>query len=713
MRLHRLSIKNIRSYHDATIEFPDGITLLSGDIGAGKSTLLLAIEFGLFGISRSELSGNALLRHGASDGSVSVTIIVDNKEHTITRTLRRTNSGVTQDNGWIETENSREALTPSELRARVFTILGYPLQFLGKQRNIIYRFTIYTPQEEMKAVLTQAPDERVETVRRIFGVDTYRIARDNARLAAKALREREETHETIIARIKAERTRNANDLAREAQILTQKATLARERVILTAKVHELELRMQDAEKERATLAEERQSIAMRERSRRIAEQELAQLLEHERRKSASEHEELTLITQLRSTIAVLAEQNLQTTPTADVKENERNDGDGGITSAHTEQELRQTLRNAQETLENAKTQQGKLLAIIEHNHAPNLAAGTACPTCKQPVSATHLQEMAASIDAQRVAAQRKLERTQATIDEARAAIATTQSLIDRMRQQREIEDRLARHEKGLRDIKTELTFLRETVRIKRENIAQLLQRPEDATLSERARIADQRALEAKSALDTQRTHLLETERRLARIEVEETQLARVREQDTILAGEMLTHEQALARDAMTRDWITRRFAQFTSTVERYMLGAIHQHFDAAFRTWFGKLIEDDAISGRIDSAFSPIILQSGYETDTAHLSGGERTSVSLAWRLALVHSIHTLVPDLGTAGIIILDEPTDGFSSEQLERVRDVLRELAMDQVILVSHEPLLEGFVDHILRVRKSAGGSAIELAA
>lgn len=705
MRLHRLSIKNIRSYHDATVEFPDGITLLSGDIGAGKSTLLLAIEFGLFGISRSELSGNALLRHGASDGSVSVTIIVDGKEHTITRTLRRTSSGVTQDNGWIETENAREALTPSELRARVFTILGYPLQFLGKQRNIIYRFTIYTPQEEMKAVLTQAPDERIETVRRIFGVDTYRIARDNARLAAKALREREETHETIIARIKAERARNAADLAREAQILSQKATLARERVTLTAKVHELELRMQDAEKERAALAEERQSIAMRERSRRIAEQELAQLLDHERRKVASEHEELTLITQLRSTIAVLTAQNANDTDAAHIAD--------GTKNIHSQEELRQTLLQAQDTLEAAKTQQGKLLAIIEHNHAPHLAAGAACPTCKQAVSAAHLQEMVAAIDAQRVAAQRKLERTQATIDEARARISTTQSLIDRMRQQREIEDRLVRHEKGLRDIKTELAFLRETVRTKRENIAQLSQRPDDTTLTERARIADQRTLEARSALETQRAHLLETERRLARIEVEETQLARVREQDAILAGESLAHEQALARDAMTRDWITRRFAQFTSTVERYMLGAIHQHFDAAFRTWFGRLIEDDAISGRIDSAFSPIIQQSGYETDTAHLSGGERTSVSLAWRLALVHSIHTLVPDLGTAGIIILDEPTDGFSSEQLERVRDVLRELAMDQVILVSHEPLLEGFVDHILRVRKSAGGSMIELTA
>ena len=144
-----------------------------------------------------------------------------------------------------------------------------------------------------------------------------------------------------------------------------------------------------------------------------------------------------------------------------------------------------------------------------------------------------------------------------------------------------------------------------------------------------------------------------------------------------------------------------------------MLLTIHAAFDAVFRQWFSRLVEDDALSTRLDHEFAPIVQQHGYETDVAFLSGGERTAVSLAYRLGLVHTIHALLPNLGTAGLIMLDEPTDGFSSEQLERVRDVLRELRMEQIIIVSHEQQLEGFVDHILRVRKTGDGSIVEVAA
>ena len=51
MLLRQLRLQNIRSYLDETIDFPEGPTLLSGDIGSGKSTILSIIEFVLFGAS--------------------------------------------------------------------------------------------------------------------------------------------------------------------------------------------------------------------------------------------------------------------------------------------------------------------------------------------------------------------------------------------------------------------------------------------------------------------------------------------------------------------------------------------------------------------------------------------------------------------------------------------------------------------------------------
>ncbi len=59
-----------------------------------------------------------------------------------------------------------------------------------------------------------------------------------------------------------------------------------------------------------------------------------------------------------------------------------------------------------------------------------------------------------------------------------------------------------------------------------------------------------------------------------------------------------------------------------------------------------------------------------------------------------------------------LVEPTDGFSREQLFRLRDILKELNCEQVTFVSHESELEGFVDKIYRITKEAGESTISTA-
>ncbi len=76
--------------------------------------------------------------------------------------------------------------------------------------------------------------------------------------------------------------------------------------------------------------------------------------------------------------------------------------------------------------------------------------------------------------------------------------------------------------------------------------------------------------------------------------------------------------------------------------------------------------------------------QDGYEQDIYYLSGGEKTSVALAYRLAL-NSIVQKVSTGMKSNLLILDEPTDGFSKEQLYNVRDILNEIRCPQVIIVS----------------------------
>ena len=107
--------------------------------------------------------------------------------------------------------------------------------------------------------------------------------------------------------------------------------------------------------------------------------------------------------------------------------------------------------------------------------------------------------------------------------------------------------------------------------------------------------------------------------------------------------------------------------------------------------------------------FTPIIEQQDYEIDYAYLSGGERTAIALAYRLSLNQVINNLMSEVKTRDLLILDEPTDGFSEEQLERVRVVLEELELEQVIIVSHESKVESFVDEVIRFEKEEGVSRV----
>ena len=52
--------------------------------------------------------------------------------------------------------------------------------------------------------------------------------------------------------------------------------------------------------------------------------------------------------------------------------------------------------------------------------------------------------------------------------------------------------------------------------------------------------------------------------------------------------------------------------------------------------------------------------------------------------------------------MIILDEPTDGFSIEQTNRMQAVFQRLGMAQMIIISHERTLDSFVSDIFTFTK-----------
>src|SRR3989344_4992607 len=190
MILRWVRLENIRSYVNARVDFPKGSILLSGDIGSGKSTILYALEFALFGIMRSNFSGEALLRHGCNEGSVELCFNIDNKEIIIKRYLKRTMGSVGQQAGYIVFDGVRYDGTPIELKSKILSFLGYPESLLTKSKSLIFRYTVYTPQEDMKRILFEESEERLDTLRKIFGIDKYKAISNNVSIFTKYLRDR-------------------------------------------------------------------------------------------------------------------------------------------------------------------------------------------------------------------------------------------------------------------------------------------------------------------------------------------------------------------------------------------------------------------------------------------------------------------------------------------------------------------------------------------
>lgn len=227
-----------------------------------------------------------------------------------------------------------------------------------------------------------------------------------------------------------------------------------------------------------------------------------------------------------------------------------------------------------------------------------------------------------------------------------------------------------------------------------------------------ARLADADALSrAASELETEErrwAHSLESARTaLARVDAELSEAGRraeraergVADRHRLLAEAQ--HVEALA------DFAQGPLREGLLTLERQVLARAHVDFDRLFARYFATLVDDPGLTARTDPTFQAAAEIDGEWTPPEALSGGERTALALAYRLALGQVVRAS----GRLRLetLILDEPTDGFSPEQVQRMGDLLEELAIPQVLIVSHEVGLSAIADRVLQVAKTAGESRI----
>jgi len=680
MLLKSLRLKNIRSYTDERIGFPQGIVLLAGDIGAGKSTILLAIEFALFGLLRGELSGTALLRNGAKEGLVELTFELNGKEYTIGRVLKRTKTSVEQDAGYFVEDGLRQELTAIELKTKVLGLLGYPADLVTKSKSLIYRYTVYTPQEEMKRIILEDKESRLMILRKVFDIDKYRRIADNAGVYAKLLRERKRLCEGQLADEQAKK-QQLQQRQQDAHVVQQALLDIQPRLNAAKRSLSQQRTALDA------LEAERNALSKHRAVFEAAEAELRTLGQH---RNQVQNE----LTQLTSALAEVP----QPPSPQDV--------------AQQLSEKQQRLKEVEQDARTHIARRAQLAATrqLSEDTVQKIRTLDQCPFCLQKVDATHKHALSEQ-------EQRKVDTLLAQHAQSDEALRKNEHIKQTVQQEILA---LQQQQAAIKEAQLRFQHYQQNQQRKQQAESRLAELASAMTTAEQRKQQATTALQAASSIETRylsekgRLDALHEQERAVAVEhatlIERAKL--LREALSLLEKDIAAKQQARAQlDKLNvlHQWLDEHFSNLMSTMEKHVLTKVYHEFNSLFVNWFDLLIEDDVLVARLDEEFTPVLQQNGYDTAVENLSGGEKTACALAYRLALNKVIAALRSKISTKDLVILDEPTDGFSADQVSRMRDVLEQLKARQIVLVSHEAMIESLADHVLRVVKEEHTSKV----
>ncbi len=809
-----LSLNNIRSYkNNEPINFPVGTSLFEGDIGSGKSTILMAIEFALFGLGNQK--GDSLLRKGSKKGSVTLEFSVGADNYLVQRSLiRKENEGpVRQEKGILGTNGVKLDLSPSEIKEKILKILNFKEPLNPRAQSVIFRYAVYTPQEEMKVILSQKPDERLQTLRKAFGIEDYKIAAENANILSRSIKDklielRTETKDlddkkqelfVLKGNLDANKTKNEKSQARgeELDILQkkQKDTLEKlqESELELKKIHaeipHLEKQIEEKEKLIITYQNEVKTCEEENKLKFIPQIEALEKIELPTgeteealssklsaiRKIIKEHDSL------KSNLVLLNDSRQST-------ENELGENKNK-TSEELLKEKDALILKIKEKYDALKLDKEQLQKITEKIYKLDVekseiikkldnvdGLGDLCPICGSTLNEEHKKNLKTESDEKirkinsesnmwnqvQLKGKDKLESGETEIkylennlndlkllmdkisrlDDLKNKISSIymklnsfdndlksiidgsvefnktdkyithfETLLDKLKKynqsQKDLEntkyqfkknfDRIKENEGNISALTAEINSLKQSLAAFCEKLDELKSVPNEiAEVKFNHQKTEEEFQEVKAKIVETRTLVEKLQEDISKVK------------DEINKKESLKKQLDKFNDYHI--WLNDYLIPTLSLIEKHVMQKRYEEFNDDFQKWFSILIEDISKTAKIDEEFTPIVEQDGFEQDINYLSGGEKTSVALAYRLALNNIVQKVSTGM-KSNLLILDEPTDGFSREQLYKVREILNELDCPQVIIVSHERELGSFADNVFKVEKIDGNSCVTL--
>jgi len=677
MRLKKIILNNIRSYRDQEITFPEGSTLLSGDIGSGKTSILLAIEFALFGLQPGQ-RGSSLLRNGETQGGVTIEFEVENKEVIIQRNLKRGKKSISQSYCSIMIEDIIKEVSVTELKSIVLDLLNYPREFVKKQ-NLLYKFTVYTPQEEMKQIILQDPETRINTLRHVFGIDKYKRIIENTSILASKLREEKRFKEALTSNLEKDRE---NILSKEDELESKRYNLVSiEKELFLKK--EIKNKIQEEKKEISEKIQEKNKLQI--------EIDKTKIMINSKKDSIITNSKL--IEKLLEQIKELSNLKIGELEISELQEKL-------ILLKKQRDELSEKNLNISSQI-NSFT-----LKNQENEELKNKITGMKmCPTCLQDVGPVHKSNVINKVETDITENVKKINALvgekrdiSEKLNQKNSEINTTQNKIQDFKVLKVKLENLEEKKIRINELKQDNSSLEKDTELLTHHLNSLKDSVFDLKRFES--VFEQKTKEFEKSLKEERLAEIKVAELKKEIDVFERQIQEIKEK----VKELEQIKKELNYISNLENWLNKSFIPLISNVERNVMLKLKNEFSVLFSEWFSMLVPDN-FNVRLDDKFTPIIEQRDYELGYNYLSGGERTAIALAYRLSLNQVLNSVLSKIKTKGLVILDEPTDGFSDQQLDKMREVLEELNVAQLIIVSHEQKIEGFVENVIKFSKEAG--------
>jgi len=691
MKIEIVQLENIRSHVKSTVPFTGGFNCLLGGVGCGKSSVLYAVDFGLFGESRTY---DYLLREGADWGRVTVQFTHNGNTYKLTRGLRRKGKSITQnieDLKLWEDERLIASMKTDAVAEQVKTITGLD--------SDLYREIVWFKQEHLKELLDAKPRDRQTRLDELFGLSDYEVAWSNIALYQRDYEKELGFYQKEPDVMGLERlSEDYNRASEEYTLLEMEFETSAQKLMIAKKaLEESDGKLKRMEERKQFIEElKRKEARLQSDIRNIANNLFSRTQEIKDKKTLLgnlQQRQNQFETQIKQCLGKLEQAGLPTNQPIEVMRSALAAFDDKISSLHADQEA--TSRNM----------------ITDKKRAGELSKESKCPLCVQPLEGEYKNNLLSRIEHENCEREKAISKLRIEIDSfqktktsASEAYSNLQTYLTKVE---DCKNRIKEEEENLNTISAD--FL-EKQRLEGELRLQL-----DGVLYEIGNFD-------ASELETARNQQKQAQQQFYFLD-SELHTKQNRKADLFKRLDDTKERINLAQEKLERMEKIRRTIEVLGAIRdayRSIQPRLRSEFVKVLRNFVQQVL-DGLVGGEaamlnvvIDETYTPYVKsESGVDREVSNLSGGERTLLAFAYRLGLGQLIMQSRTGHGLS-MLVLDEPTENLGSEDgsIERLAEAIsRFKAIEQIIAVTHSEAFAGKADHVVTLEKEAGTSKISM--